>query len=98
MADKGFLINQMLSEVGAILIIPPFKRSTRFSREDAEKTQSIARLRILVERAIRRVKEYRIRDTTVPLTISGSVNQLWAPYCLMSNYQGPLNVKGDIPV
>lgn len=55
MADKGFVIDQMLSEVGATLVIPSFKRGTRFSREDTEKTQSIARLRILVERAIRRV-------------------------------------------
>ncbi|XDV26073.1 hypothetical protein PO909_029871 [Leuciscus waleckii] len=98
MADKGFVIDQMLSDVGATLIIPPFKRGTRFSKEDTEKTQNIARLRILVERAIRRVKEYHIWDTTVPLTLSGSVNQLWATCCLMSNYQGPLDVKGDVPV
>ncbi|XP_039518191.1 uncharacterized protein LOC120472185 [Pimephales promelas] len=98
MADKGFVIDQMLSDVGATLIIPPFKRGTRFSKEDTEKTQNIARLRILVERAIRRVKEYHIWDTTIPLTLSGSVNQLWATCCLMSNYQGPLDVKGDVPV
>ncbi|KAG1937635.1 hypothetical protein F2P79_018094 [Pimephales promelas] len=98
MADKGFVIDQMLSDVGATLIIPPFKRGTRFSKQDTEKTQNIARLRILVERAIRRVKEYHIWDTTIPLTLSGSVNQLWATCCLMSNYQGPLDVKGDVPV
>lgn len=98
MADKGFVIDSLLSEVGATLIIPPFKRGGRFSKEDTERTQSIARLRILAERAIRRVKEYHIWDNTVPLTLSGSVNQLWATCCLMSNYQGPLDVKGDIPV
>ena len=58
---------------------------------------SIAQLRIL-ERAIRRVKEYHIWDTTIPLTLSGSVNQLWVNSCLMSNYQGLLDVKGDVPV
>ena len=98
MADKGFVIDKMLSEVGATLIMPPFKRGARFTREDTEKTQNIARLRILVERAIRRVKEYHIWDTTIPLTLSGSVNQLWVNCCLMSNYQGPLDVKGDVPV
>ncbi|KAL0993707.1 hypothetical protein UPYG_G00112140 [Umbra pygmaea] len=41
MADKGFVIDNMLSEVGATLIIPPFKRGTRFSRR-TPKTQSIA--------------------------------------------------------
>ena len=98
MADKGFVIDKILSEVGATLIMPPFKRGARFTREDTEKTQNIARLRILVERAIRRVKEYHIWDTTIPLTLSGSVNQLWVNCCLMSNYQGPLDVKGDVPV
>lgn len=63
MADKGFLIERMLSEVGVKLIIPPLKKSTRLSKEDTQKTQAIARLRILVERAIRRVKEHHICST-----------------------------------
>ncbi|KAK6293463.1 hypothetical protein J4Q44_G00357890 [Coregonus suidteri] len=98
MADKGFLIERMLSEVGATLVIPPLKKSPQLSREDTLKTQAIARLRILVERAIRRVKEYHIWDGLVPLSTVGSVNQLWAICCLMSNYQGPLDIKGDKPV
>lgn len=98
MADKGFQIEKMLSEVGATLIIPPLKKSAQLSLEDTQKTQAIARLRILVERAIRRVKEYHIWDGLVPLSMVGSVNQLWAICCLMSNYQGPLVIKGDKPV
>lgn len=34
MADKGFLVERMLSEVRAKLIIPPLKRSTQLSKED----------------------------------------------------------------
>ncbi|XP_076864345.1 uncharacterized protein LOC143516556 [Brachyhypopomus gauderio] len=98
MADKGFQIEGMLAEVGATLIIPPFKRSVQFTKEDAEKTQAIARLRVLVERAIRRVKEYHIWDGVVPLSFTGLVNQLWAICCLMSNYQGPLDIMEDKPV
>ncbi|XP_073697775.1 uncharacterized protein [Garra rufa] len=94
MADKGFTIKSMLAERGAKLIMPPFKTEAQFSKEDAERTQAIARLRILVERAIRRVKEFHIWDTTVPLTMSGTVNQLWTNCCLMSNFQWPLDVKG----
>lgn len=97
MADKGFLIKRMLSEVGVALIIPPLKKSTQLSKEDTQKTQAIARLRILVERAIRRVKEYHIWNGLVPLSMVGSVNQLWVICCLMSNYQGPLDIKGDKP-
>ncbi|KAJ8012522.1 hypothetical protein DPEC_G00043700 [Dallia pectoralis] len=98
MADKGFTIEKMLADHGAKLIIPPFKTTAQFSREDAEKTQAIARLRILVERAIRRVKEYHIWDNTIPITLSGTINQLWTNCCLMTNFQGPLDLKGHIPV
>ncbi|KAI2650564.1 DNA transposase THAP9 [Labeo rohita] len=98
MADKGFQIEKMLSQVGATLIIPPLKTSNQLSTEDTQKTQAIARLRILVERVIRRVKEYHIWDGLVPLSMAGSVNQLWAICCVLSNYQGPLDIKGDKPV
>lgn len=90
MADKGFTIEDMLSSVGARLIIPPFKRAKQFSKQDCEKTQAIARLRILVERVIRRVKENHIWDSVVPLTLSGSINQIWHNCCFMINYQGPM--------
>lgn len=42
MTDKGFTIEMMLKEVGAVLIIPPFKRTSQFSKEDALHTQAIA--------------------------------------------------------
>ncbi|XP_055069806.1 uncharacterized protein [Misgurnus anguillicaudatus] len=98
MADKGFTIENLLSDRGARLIIPPFKMTAQFTKEEALKTQAIARLRILVERAIRRVKEYRIWEHTLPLTLSGTVNQLWTVCCVMTNFQGPLDLKGYIPV
>lgn len=90
MADKGFTIEDMLCSVGARLIIPPFKFAKQFSKQDCEKTQAIARLRILVERVIRRVKENHIWDSVVPLTLSGSINQIWHNCCFMVNYQGPM--------
>ncbi len=88
MADKGFTIEDMLSSVGARLIIPPFKCAKQFSKH--KKTQAIAHLRILVERVIRRVKENHIWDSVVPLTLSGSINQIWHNCCFMVNYQGPI--------
>ncbi|KAI2660312.1 Piezo-type mechanosensitive ion channel component 2 [Labeo rohita] len=48
-------------------------QAAQFSKEDGERTQAIACLRILVERAIRRVKEFHIWDTTVPLTIGAEL-------------------------
>lgn len=80
MADEGFQIEEMLSEVGATMLVPPLK--------DTLETQAFAQLRGLVDRAIRRVKEYQIWDGVVPLSLAGSVSQLWAICCLMANYQG----------
>ena len=55
-----------------------------------KKTKTIASLRIHVERAIRRVKEYHFFDSDVPLSNLGSVNQLYSIACLLTNFQGPL--------
>lgn len=98
MADKGFTIEKQLENVGARLIIPPFKRAAQLTKEETKRTQAIARLRILVERVIRRVKENHIWDSTIPLTLTGTVNQIWANCCLIANYQGPLDLKGDVLV
>ena len=92
MADKGFTIEKMLAEKHVSLTIPPFLTSKRkqFSKEEVLETQSIARVRIHVERAIRRVKEYHIFDSVLPLSLAGSVNQLWTVCCLLTNFRGPL--------
>nr|XP_033503863.1 uncharacterized protein LOC117270382 [Epinephelus lanceolatus] len=93
MADKGFLIEDLLSNVGAKLIIPPFKRSAQFTREETEKTQAIARLRIVVEWVIGRVKSNHIWDSSAPLTLMGTVNQIWHNCCVIVNFQGPLSYE-----
>lgn len=93
MADKGVLIQDLLADVGSKLIIPPFKRSAQFSKEETEQTQAIARLRIIVERVIGRIKSFHIWDSPVPLTLIGSVNQIWLNCCVLANYQGPFCFK-----
>lgn len=91
MADKGFLIKDLLSEIQVSLVIPPFLGpSGHFTADEVRKTQAIARLRIHVERAIRRIKEYHIFDKVLPMTLVGSINQLWAVCALLTNFQGPL--------
>lgn len=73
MLDKGFTIDNLLSSDGASLVIPLFKREAQFSKSDCDQTQAIAQL---AERVTHRVKEYHIWDCVVPLSLSGSVNQI----------------------
>lgn len=91
MVDKGFLIDEELKALGCTLVIPPFLGPKgQFSSKEIQQTQNIARLRIHVERAIARVKVYRIFDNVIPLSIAGSINQIWTVCCLLTNFQGPL--------
>ncbi len=92
LVDKGFLVDGL---VPGTVPRPVFlAKRAQMSEEDVLKTQSIARLRVDVERIIRRVKENKLFDTTLPLSIAGSINQLFTVACLLSNYQnGPLVKK-----
>ena len=95
-ADKEFLIHDILEDVGATLITPPLKTTAQLSTTETEKV--LVECRVLVERTIRRIKEYHIWDEVVPLSLAGSINQLWTVCCLLTSYQRPLNLEGDKPV
>ena len=99
MADKGFLIEDLLKKANVKLVIPPFLGKTKgcsdagskqFTASEVSNTQEIARLRIHVERAIRRIKEYHFFDRVQPLILGGSVNQIWSVCCFLTNFKGPL--------
>ena len=49
----------------------------QLSKEDVFETQSIARVRIHVERAISRVKSWHMFDQVITLSLYGSINQIW---------------------
>ncbi len=90
MADKGFNIGKLLEGKGVDLNLPPFLSSMKqFTPDEIEQTEQIASARIHVERAIGRVKEYSIFEK-VPLSMIGSVNQLWVVACILCNFQPPL--------
>ncbi|CAM4625785.1 unnamed protein product [Leuciscus chuanchicus] len=92
MVDKGFLVDDL---VPGTVHRPAFlSKRTQMLEVDVLKTQSIARLRVHVERMIRRVKENKLFDSIIPLSISGSINQIFTVACLLTNYQnGPLVKK-----
>ena len=88
MADKGFDIEKDLRQIGLGLNIPPFlgKRG-QLSAQDVKETQKIAHHRIHVERAIGKVKCFKILGIQLPLVLVGTLNQIWTVCCLLSNFQ-----------
>lgn len=91
MADRGFAIQDLLVRPNLVLNTPPFKKSETMSRSDVVKTQKVASVRIHIERAIGRVKRrFHIFDRDIPLSMLGSINQIWAICCLLTNFFGPL--------
>ena len=59
---------------------------------EVKESQSIASVRIHVERAIQRVKKFRqlYAMKYVPLVLYGSINQIWTVACLLRNFLPPL--------
>ena len=90
MADKGFTIEDLLP-LGVSLNIPPFLgQSQQMPAEDVVKTQVIASLRIHVERAINKIKNFHIWDRITQLTSIPLVNQMWTVCSFLCNVQDPI--------
>ncbi|CAC5422452.1 unnamed protein product [Mytilus coruscus] len=87
MADKGFVCNKVLEGTGITVNTPPFIMSHgQFTKQEDEETQTIAKLRI----HIRRVKEYHLFDKIIPLSMVGTINQLWTVANMLTLFRGPL--------
>ena len=70
LADRGFDIAEDLSLVGASLAIPPFTKGKRqLSQSEVEQARALSRVRIHVERAIGRIKTYKILQSTLPISL-----------------------------
>ena len=65
------------------------------SKSNVTKTRKIASLRIHVERAIGRIKQYRILSSVIPLSISPYVNSIWFICCALTLFHPPLVVDVD---
>ncbi|KAM6983416.1 uncharacterized protein LKV04_011355 [Tautogolabrus adspersus] len=92
MADKGFLISDLLSAISVSLVSPPFLNQRRkFIKEEASITQNNAKLRIQVEKAKQRMKQNHIFDRVLPRSLLGNINQLWYVCAMLANFQGPLS-------
>jgi len=89
MAAKGFT-REDLRPLGIKLNISPFVGSQgQMSHEDVVKTQTVTSLRVHVERAINKMKDFHIWDNVLALSLFGVVNQMWTVCCTLCNLQKP---------
>ena len=70
LADRGFLIADELAVRGVKLIMPAFtKGRSQLSKREVDKSRQCSKLRIHVERVIRKVRQFRMIRGPVPITL-----------------------------
>ena len=89
MADRGFTIADLLEMKGVTLNIPPMKVNDQLSEKELITTRRIAALRIHVERAIGRIKNYKILND-IPNNMSGITDQIFFVCCMLCTSSPPL--------
>ena len=77
MADRGFTIKDMLKDIGIDLNIPPFMEGrAQLLAKEVQEGRRVASVRIHVERAIGRTKNFAILQGTFPISMSRIINQV----------------------
>ena len=77
MADRGFTIQDQLAKIKVKLNIPPFLEGRKqLPVEEVDKGRKIASVRVRVERAVGRMKNFAILKGTLPLTMARLANQV----------------------
>ena len=91
MADKGFTIEKQLLLRGAKLIIPPgVKGQQQMLPQEVQDTKHIANFRIHVERAIGRMKDFRILNGTFPINMLPLIDDVVVTCAALCNFLPPL--------
>lgn len=88
MADRGFTIRDQLAAIKVDLNIPPFMEGrAQLPAQEVLEGRKIASLRIHVERAIGRIKNFSILKTSLPITFSRIANQIVCVCGWLVNFQ-----------
>lgn len=91
LADRGFNIHDIVQSKGAVLNIPPFLHGRqRLTAQEEILTKRIAKQRIYVEHAIDRLKQMRLLQKTLPLSMRGMISQLVFVAACLVNFQEPI--------
>ena len=90
MADRGFDIADILP-TNVTLNIPPFLGTRQqLTADETDETARIAAVRIHVERAIGRIKNYHILDGNCALSLTPVMDQIFTVCSYLTNFLPPL--------
>ena len=91
MADRGFTIQDLLDERKVRLVLPAFTRKkSQLTNEQVTRTRRIANVRVHVERAIRRLKVFKILKHTFPINLVPKIDQILTICAALVNLRGEL--------
>ena len=87
MTDRGFLIHEELKKIGVSLNKPAFLgERQQLTKAEVKESQTIALVRIHVERARQRIKKFGLIRNKIPLDLHGSINDIWTLCALLCNF------------
>lgn len=89
MADRGFLIRDLLLERRAKLVIPPFTKKCYWGKGKRLLQNDF----VHVERAIEMLKMFHVLSNAMPLTLKPLSNQILKVCASLCNLQTPLVKK-----
>jgi hypothetical protein len=91
MVDKGFRIAEECAARQIQLIIPPGKRGhSQMNQKQVVDTKEIARLRILVEQVIRRIRTFNILSHELPINLIRHADDIASICSAVSNLNRPI--------
>ena len=91
MADKGFNLFDECAGRNITFIVPPGKRgASQMTPAEISKTSAIAKVRILVEQIIRRIKTFKILANELPMSMLENVNDIMLICAALCNFNEPM--------
>ena len=89
--DKGFNVQDLFLCRQVTCVLPPFVQIKRqFTRSEVYHGKRIARVRIHIERVMGRLKEFRLLDHKLPLSMVDLCDHIWNIAGAITNLQPPL--------
>ncbi|GFQ71541.1 THAP-type domain-containing protein [Trichonephila clavata] len=91
MADKGFLIANEFESIGCKLLCPIFLRDKiQFNISEMVSNCQLSNGRVIVERAIGRIKQYKYFEGALPYRSLHNVNRVFFIVSMFCNFHKPL--------